>query len=326
MHAQLYCTPPSGGPSKSGPEPLVEPMVQNSTDVSMLSILHVNIRGWLSHHVELEAHIRLLPKVPMFVVVNETFLNASVEAVKLSGYDIICRRDRDDGRQGGGILVLASTPNALNVTLLKKSEVAERCWCLLHSDRGPLLLCCWYRPPNPGEVDTIISFISEYKQFDSQFIGTLIVGDLNVHHERWLKHSNGITPEGRCLFEFCCEHGFHECVKKPTRDNHLLDLVLTDLDESVVRTTVHPRISDHNIIDVSLQFSLAMCSANVREVWCYKDADWKRFDRALVAEDWSWMTDGDVDSVCERLTYIILNLAKRFIPMRNVACGNGVHP
>ena len=85
-----------------------------------------------------------------------------------------------------------------------------------------------------------------------------------MHHERWLKHSNGITPEGRCLFDFCCEHGFHECVKKPTRDNHLPDLVLTDLDESVVRTTVHPRISDHNIIDVSLQFSLAMCSANVK--------------------------------------------------------------
>ena len=122
MHAQLYCTPPSGGPSKSGPEPLVEPMVQNSTDVSMLSILHVNIRGWLSHHVELEAHIRLLPKVPMFVVVNETFLNASVEAVKLSGYDIICRRDRDDGRQRGGILVFASTPNALNVTLLENQK------------------------------------------------------------------------------------------------------------------------------------------------------------------------------------------------------------
>ena len=146
MHANAYCRnllPPSGGPSQSGPLPLVEqPMVQNSAVDSVLSILHVNIRGWLSHHAELEAHIRLLPKKPMIVAVNESFLNASVSSVKLNGYELICRHDRDDGKQGGGILVFIAIAYSSNVTLLKRSDTAERCWCLLHSDRGPLLLCC----------------------------------------------------------------------------------------------------------------------------------------------------------------------------------------
>ena len=62
-------------------------------------------------------------------------------------------------------------------------------------------------------------------------IGTIILGDMNVHHTGWLTHSANITPEGRALFKFCAYNGIAQCVDGPTRRKYLLDLVLTDAEE-----------------------------------------------------------------------------------------------
>ena len=70
------------------------------------SILHCNIRGFLSHRAELEGHLRLLPEAPALICINETFLDDSVDdgVVFLGGYKLVARRDRHDGRFGGGII------------------------------------------------------------------------------------------------------------------------------------------------------------------------------------------------------------------------------
>ena len=36
---------------------------------------------------------------------------------------------------------------AHRVTLLENSQVAERSWVIIHSDHGPYVIGCWYRPP-----------------------------------------------------------------------------------------------------------------------------------------------------------------------------------
>ena len=69
-------------------------------------ILHCNIRGFLSHRAELEGQIRLLTTGPAMICLNETFLDEGVrdDQVWLGGYTLASRRDRQDGRGGGGIL------------------------------------------------------------------------------------------------------------------------------------------------------------------------------------------------------------------------------
>lgn len=52
---------------------------------------------------------------------------------------------------------------------------------------------------------------------------------MNVHEERWLKCSDGSSVEGRLLRDVACSYGLEERVRKPTRGNNPLDLVLTDL-------------------------------------------------------------------------------------------------
>ena len=70
------------------------PLVQNSK----VTILFLNIRGVLSHRAELEAYISAQPSFS-FVGITESFLDASVKFVGLSGYSIVARLDRRDGRE-----------------------------------------------------------------------------------------------------------------------------------------------------------------------------------------------------------------------------------
>ena len=54
--------------------------------------------------------------VPAIVCLNETFLDESVEDVSLEGYIMVARRDRADGRKGGGVAVYALDSIANRVT------------------------------------------------------------------------------------------------------------------------------------------------------------------------------------------------------------------
>jgi hypothetical protein len=209
----------------------------------MLEVLHVNIRGFVSHSAELAAHIRLMKAAPSIVCINETFLDKLVENVELEGYAVIGRRDRDDGRKCGGVMVFARTEIANNVTLLEKSGQSERVWAIIHTDRGPYLLCAWYRPPEPSEIEKIETLEVDWKIHSSSALGTIIIGDINVHPLRWLRHSSRNSVEGDRLRSFCNQYGFQHLVSELTREANTLDLVLADIES--VKCTVLPARSDH---------------------------------------------------------------------------------
>ena len=195
----------------------------------------------------MEARLKLSSEKPDIIAINETFLNRSVEQVNLTGYVLISRRDRRDNSGFGGIAVFARVGVASYITFLESSDSDERSWHVIHSDIGPVLLGIWYRPPQNGEIESIRNLENEWKRLQSQYIGTIIVGDLNVHHIRWLHFSSHTSVEGSLLWRFCTDHGFRQTVGAPTRGNHLLDLVLTDMDE-VTDSCVLLTIADHCLV------------------------------------------------------------------------------
>ena len=81
------------------------------------------------------------------------------------------------------------------------------------------------RPPCSAEVASIASFEVEWARLAPDFIGTIVVGDLNVHHTHWLRHSTHVSVEGTRLYRFCIDNGFRQCVSAPTRGDNTLDLV-----------------------------------------------------------------------------------------------------
>jgi len=161
--------------------------------IDKFTILHHNIRGFLSHRDELEI---LLYKYeyPSFVGLVETFLDDSIQAPALTNYELLARKDRGCLRQKGGVILFVRKDVAKYAVQLGNSECAERVWVLLHSDLGPILIGLWYRPPCYGEVGSIQSLDAELLKHGNNVLGTILCGDMNVHHSMWLQFSHNITP------------------------------------------------------------------------------------------------------------------------------------
>ena len=70
-------------------------------------------------------------------------------------------------------MVFALDKVAHKVTHLESSTVAERSWVIVHSDHGPYVIGCWYRPPTPGEIDSIRSLRKSYRRMPQRPWGVL---------------------------------------------------------------------------------------------------------------------------------------------------------
>ena len=173
----------------------------------------------------------------------------------LTGYVLVSRLDRRTGQKGGGIALFARADVASQVVHIGDSLIHERSWHVVHVDNGPMLLGVWYRPPCRGEVQSIYSLEEELQLHGNGCMGTIIIGDMNVHEKQWFNFSTSSSPEGRCLRSICGKHNLVECVRAPTRGRNLLDLFLTDLPH-LATTKVHAGVSDHFMVHAQMNFEV----------------------------------------------------------------------
>ena len=97
------------------------------------TVLHSNVRGFISRVAELSARLRLMKSKPSVLCLTETLADKGFPTVRIEGYKLISRHDRADGRQGGGVVVFALENLAHKVTHLGDSTVAERSWVIFHT-------------------------------------------------------------------------------------------------------------------------------------------------------------------------------------------------
>ena len=91
-----------------------------------------------------------------------------------------------------------------------------------------------------------------------------LVDDLNIHHQRWLRHSHAnmsIEAENKYYCDF---HGLFQLVREPTRDEYLLVLAIKDMDGASAK--VLPKIADHEAGPVKLPIPEVIETALTREV------------------------------------------------------------
>ena len=286
-------------------------------------MLHLNMRGYVSHIAEVTALIRDLPAKPFLVSLNETFLSEAIEQVKLEGYQVLARRDRKE-RWGGGVLVFVLDEYFPRVTLLDVSEEAEGIWAVVHSDRGPFLACCWYRPPDPGNTKSIESFEKEYMLHKVGALGTFVLGDLNVHSKRWLVHSARESAEGQLMAETSRRLGLRQLVRQPTRDKYLLDIVPTDVPDC--KASTHAAVADHKSVVTTVSFKVPETASHTREMLNFRDADWERLNTEIAEADWNFLRDSQPSKGAEMLTEKLLCIAERSIPKKQVSVKKSTHP
>ena len=99
----------------------------------------------------------------------------------------------------------------------------------------------------------------------------MVLGDMNIHHASWLRHSSSTSAAGRELFEVCGRMGLEQHVRQPTRGDYLLDLVLSDF-STCVSSEVLAGISDHNMVLTTLRFTVDAIESTTREHWLFSRA------------------------------------------------------
>ena len=286
-----------------------------------LNVWHINIQGLRSHVAELVARLRMSEQPPQVICLNETFLDQSVGEVELEGYVNIARWDRAAER--GGVCIYARQDIAQQVTLLSKSGTAERLWCVLHTDCGPYLLGAWYRPPSI-EVASMETCEKEHEQLSEGLMGTLLVGDVNVHHLQWLVHSRETTAGGKRMRLAAAQMGLKQVVDQPTRGNHLLDLVLTDVPGTTAR--VLPKIADHCVVEAAMPLPVPRQELVLREGWKFGTADWDRLNADLEEEDWTSIEAMSTDDAANHLSKRVLELAEKSIQKTIIRDRKSTHP
>ena len=305
---------------------------ENGVQDSSWVIWHANVQGLRSKTTQIEARIQLAERPPQVLCFNETFLDRSVGNVTITNFTLVARRDRSNNH-GGGVCVYVADDVAANVTLMQVSETAERIWCMLHTDMGPYLVGVWYRPGDAGHAP-IDSCEEEHHQLSQEAMGTLLVGDLNVHHVAWLGHSSGTSTCGQRMRLAAARMGLRQIVRDPTRNvvsedgaihqAHLLDLVLTDTEGTKVK--VAPKISDHKIVEVTLNLPVPEKLATERHVWNFANADWERLQAMLQYADWSGLENCNPDVGAEALSSKVLEIAETCIKKKRIIERKSTHP
>ena len=129
-------------------------------------------------------------------------------------------------------------------------------------------------------VESIQSFANELDRLRPGFVLTVVVGDLNVHHTSWLKHSSHTSPEGEAMRLAAADMGLHQRVRNPTPGKHMLDLALTDVRGAIVRLL--RKIADHSIVEMVLPMAVPETSEVHREVWLFSSARWEELNNKNV--------------------------------------------
>ena len=299
----------------SGPSPNLNSNAifkKGSATKKEISIFVLNIQCLQAHLVELEYHLDM--HKPHIVLLQETWLDASTESVTIANYNVVSRRDRSERANRGGVLTLARS-DFNRLAHIENSTLEERSWHYLHMDSEILLLGNWYRP-GATEHDAYAALQEEMGTHVLEATGIILSGDLNVHHARWLRFSNGNTVQGSDLKAVCDNLGLQQLVSEPTRQQYLLDLYLTDVAGTKVR--VGPYIADHKYLIATVPMPEVTTLNIKRERFNLLRADWTGLKTALANVDWSPMRRDTADAAASYFMEMLWMNLCTYIPYEQI--------
>ena len=283
-------------------------------------IFVLNIQSLRSRVAELEFPLSQLQ--PHLVLLQETWLDASVEQIAITGYYVVSRRDRSTDSNRGGILTLARA-DFNHIAQIANSKTEERSWHYLNLEPENILIGNWYRP-GATEHDGFEALQNEIVEFSSECTGIILTGDLNIHHAKWLRFSNGNSLQGSDLKMLCDNYGLHQLTMEPTRQQYLLDLFLTDVPGTKAKVGAY--VADHKFLCTSVLVPEVKAKTISRYGFHIKRAKWSQLESALDNVDWSPLQRGTSEDALQFFMETLWLLLCIFIPYTEIKIEKRSHP
>ena len=220
------------------------------------------------------------------VSITETFLDSTVPDAQIisSGYNIF-RKDRN--RHGGGMLVMVRD----SITVVRRYDLEVACemlWLELYVQKGVIDFLTYYRPPTTS-VDSLLALYSALAVVSTSR-PIFICGDFNVPHINWQTLSPTFkSPVADTLCRVVCDNFLSQVVHQCTRDDHILDLLLTNNPALISSVDVIDSLPgcDHDAIQFTLLVSLPKQSATHRRLYNYKAINVNELNEVLFHVPWN---------------------------------------
>ena len=191
----------------------------------------------------------------------ESKLNSSIPTPSVfpQGFTIY-RKDRSHcGGSGLFIAVNASLPSH-SVEDIAIDSTDESLWVSVRSSlRKELHLCAFYKPPSAPSSRLIVlsqALLRMFNKHKKSHPNVVIAGDFNCGDINWKTSPPVITNPSTAammntLLDFIDDHALTQYVTDPTRPASLktLDFVLSSAPPLVSNVSVHPGMSDHDILN-----------------------------------------------------------------------------
>ena len=174
---------------------------------------------------------------------------------------------------------------------------------------------------NPHHDDSIYNCMLESmccaQSSDSKSVFTF-VGDANAHHKEWLGSASETNNHGHAAQAFCSMTGSQQLVSKPTREENYLDLVMTNVPDTVTVAVRAPiGGSDHSHLDVRIAVEQATPQFTVRKkIFLKHRTNWDRVRTAMAHLPWPRILSSP-DPVQE-LNIGITQVISRFVPTKTL--------
>ena len=215
--------------------------------------------------------------------ITETWLSGSVYNGKiLLNNFIIYRCDRSS--RGGGVLIAVkdTIPNLLLPTPTSNLKVLT---VQIGIERPPLILCLAYIPPNAA-AHTCEPLLTHLYDLGSRYNSLLILGNFNISDVNW----DTLTATSSISDSFCdlaFNLNLFQLIKNPTHtQGNILDIMLTNVEESLHALAIHPRDafplhSDHYPITFKLLCASYTSPRKCEYIYDYSKANYEGMNALL---------------------------------------------
>ena len=147
------------------------------------------------------------------------------------------------------------------------------------------------------------------------------MGDFNLPHIDWSLQRPTPSP-GSKLLQYLADNGLSQHVQEPSRQNNIVDLVITTEEALLVTLQIKDKIGDHQAIKFSLQIekeetAIEKTNYNFRRAnfeAMRADLDDKRLERLIV--------NSDAAQGFELLKNKIIESCRRYIPKKYITINN----
>ena len=217
------------------------------------------------------------------ICVNETWLNGNISSLELLNDNFTIYHKDCTAQRARGVLIAVRNDSFKSVKQyfptsneIDQIEIvsAER---TTHHEQKVLFFSC-YRPPNSGS-----DWVDMFNIFHDQVSDKVVIsGDFNMPYIPW-NNTGDATSESNSFIKALNDHFLTQINNIPTRNDNILDLIITNVPEHVNITDVETPsnaavFTDHCVLHYEFNtFVKTTKSKTQRFVYNYKKGDWFMF-------------------------------------------------